>query len=78
MQWHIGYFDFHALGMDWRIVYLPIAAPLSGTRLNETAKPPDPFALTNTSIANAPPILLDEPSRDARAELRRVRRRTGL
>ena len=78
VQWHIGYVDFHALGMDWRVMYLPIAAPLSGTRLNEVAKPPDPFALTNTPIANSRPLLLDDPSRDTRAELRRVRRRTGL
>jgi hypothetical protein len=79
VQWHIGYFDFRALGMDWRIGYLPIAAPLPGTRLNETAKPPDPFALTNTSIANAPPpIVFDDLSRETRAELRRVRRRTKL
>ena len=78
VQWHLGYVDFRALGMDWRVAYLPIAAPLAGTRLNETATLPNAFALTNTPIANSRPLVLDEPSHEVRAEVRRIRRRTGL
>jgi len=78
VQWHLGYLQFRAIGMDWRIFYLPIAAPLPGSGPRDAAKLPDPFALTNTPRANTSPIALDEPSRDVRAELRRVRRRTRL
>ena len=77
VQWHFGFVEFRALGMDWRVIYLPIAAPLSGTRLNETAKLPDPFALTNTAVPGQRPFIV-EPSAEVRREVRRVRRRTGL
>ena len=78
VQWHIGYVDFRALGMNWRVAYLPIMAPLPGTRMNETGRLPDPFALTNTAIAGARPLILDEPPPEVRAEIRRIRRRTRL
>ena len=77
VQWHFGFVEFRALGMDWRVLYLPIAVPLAGTHLNEAGKLPDPFALTNTAVAGARPFII-EPTAEVRREVRRVRRRTGL
>jgi hypothetical protein len=81
VQWHLGYLEFRALGMDWRVIYLPIVAPLSGTGLNEASRLPDPFALTNTSVAGARPFV-PEPSFAVKREMRRVlameRRRSAV
>src|SRR5688572_26635183 len=49
-----GAIEFRALGMDWRISYLPIAMPLAGSRMRTTNEWPDAFALTGTEFA-APP-----------------------
>ena len=71
VRWHIGYVEFRALGMDWRVMYLPIAMPLAGTRLDQTADLPNAFELTNTQIAGARPYPLERP-RAVRREIRRV------
>lgn len=76
VQFKFGAIEFRALGMDWRIIYLPIMLPLSGTRLDVTQEPPNPFELTDTVLPGKPPIELNEPPREVRAELRRIRRAT--
>ena len=76
VQFHIGAIEFRALGMDWRIIYLPIMLPLSGTRPGVTQELPDPFALTGTSIAGAPPYELESTPRELKAELKRIERVT--
>lgn len=59
VQWHLGYVEFRALGMSWRIIYLPIAAPLPGGRLEDGATIPNPFALTRTPYASTMPPMFD-------------------
>src|SRR5437868_11726978 len=60
VHFHLGYFQFHALGMDWRIFYLPLAAPLPGARLEDAAKLPNPFELTRTPYASTMPPMFDK------------------
>lgn len=71
VQWHFGFVEFRALGMDWRVMYLPIAMPLAGTRLDQTGQVPNAFELTNMQIAGARPIVPDRPLA-VRREVRRV------
>jgi hypothetical protein len=73
VQFHFGAVEFRALGMDWRILYLPIAVPLAGTRVRANNEYPDPFELTRP---NTPPVRLFDPMRkDVRVELRRIEKR---
>src|SRR5438874_568630 len=51
IQWHLGYFEFRALGMDWRIFYLPLLAPLPGSGFQNTANIPNAFEQTQTPYA---------------------------
>jgi hypothetical protein len=74
-QFKFGAIEFRALGMDWRISYLPVA-PLSGTRMGVTQTPPDPFELTGVSIARAPAEEEIQMTAELRAELRRIKRIT--
>ena len=71
VQWHLGFVEFHALGMDWRVIYMPLLAPFAGTRMNETATLPDPFALTNTQLAGSRPFT-PEPSFAVKREIGRA------
>ena len=43
VQWHIGWMEFRAFGMQWRIFYLPITVPLAGSGLNNVANIPNPL-----------------------------------
>jgi len=76
VQWGFGYVDFKALGMRWRMPYLPIMAPLSGSipwRNNGAfGSLPDPFELTGTQIASPPRTRRQ--ARDMSAELKRIER----
>ena len=76
VQFHFGAIEFRALGMDWRIIYLPIMLPLSGTRMGVTQTPPDPFELTGVSLPGEPPPEVISQSRELRAELKRIKRVT--
>ena len=53
VQWHPGWVEFRAWGMNRRIVPLPLMAPLPGTRFGEYAKIPNPFEITSTPWASA-------------------------
>jgi hypothetical protein len=75
VQFKFGRIEFRALGMDWRVWYLPMA-PLSGTRMGVTQEMPDPFKLTGVSLPGAPAHELPVESRQLRAELKRIRRIT--
>jgi hypothetical protein len=77
VQWHFGFVEFRALGMNWRVIYLPILMPLAGSGMQNAAKLPDPIALANAPAANAHPVVM-ETSAEVQREVRRVRRRTGL
>jgi len=53
VQWHIGWLEFRGLGMDWRVVYLPIAVPLAGTRLADVATVPNPLEMAQPRIVGS-------------------------
>ncbi len=74
IQHSFGQISFKALGMRWRIGYLPFFVPLPGSRpwLNSD-RWPDPFLLTRTEFASPPRTWRQ--SRDMSAELRRIERR---
>lgn len=69
---HFGAVEFRALGMDWRLFYLPVAMPLSGSGLRTSSSMPDPFELTGTVYAT--PAKPWRERRQLRAELRRINR----
>lgn len=73
-QHQFGAISFKALGMRWRIGYLPFLMPLPGS---EPWRPgerwPDPFRLTGTQLASPPRTWRQ--MRDMSAELRRIERR---
>jgi len=68
VQWHLGSFEFRALGMDWRVLYLPIAMPLAGTRLSDVGKLPDPLAMT---MPGSRPVM-PQPTLAVKREMRRA------
>lgn len=71
---HLGAIDIRALGMRWRIGYLPFFMPLSGSApWLPGHRWPDPFALTGTQIASPPRTWRQQ--RDMSAELRRIERK---
>ena len=72
VRFHVGAIEFGAVGTRWRFNYLPIMAPLSGTRLGVTREWPDPFSLTGTAIAT--PKRAWRTQRQVNAELRRIER----
>ena len=70
-----GAIDIYHFGMRTRLFWLPFLAPLPGTKLNETATLPSPFALTNTAIARSMPYMGDDENSSAvNREIRRVLR----
>ena len=70
----LGAIDIYHFGLRSRFYWLPFLAPLPGTKLNETASLPNPFALTNTAIARSMPYMSDEDSAAVNREIRRVLR----
>jgi len=73
VEWHVGYVAFHVLGMDWRLFYLPILAPLPGSRLQDNGTIPNAFDLTRTPYASTFPPMLDEPDRSRAVQRERAR-----
>jgi hypothetical protein len=70
VYFHIGAIEFRALGTRWRFNYLPFMMPLSGTQLGITQTPPDPFSLTQTTIATPPRAWRTQ--RAVSAEMKRI------
>lgn len=70
VRFSAGAVEFRALGTRWRFNYLPIMAPISGTRLGITNEWPDPFALTGTSMPYTPRTW--QTRRQVNSELRRI------
>jgi len=78
VEFHLGYVEIHYLGMDWRIFYLPLLAPLPGARLEDAAKIPNPFELTGTPYASTMPPMFDKDrSWAVEREYRRIQRLTA-
>jgi hypothetical protein len=70
IQWHIGWLEFRGIGMQWRIVYLPIAMPLAGSGLNNVARVPNPIDMT-APIAGSPQLFAER-SASVNREMKRV------
>jgi hypothetical protein len=70
-----GVVEFRALGMDWRIGFLPFLAPLHGSVPGTTSVLPDAFSLNHVIFPGGLPEI--ERSADERRELRRIARITG-
>jgi hypothetical protein len=71
----LGAIDIYHFGTHVKLLWLPFLAPLPGTKLNETAKLPSPFALTQTAIARSMPYMSDDETSSAvNREMRRVLR----
>lgn len=68
----LGAIDVYKFGTHLKFLWLPFLAPLPGTKLNETANLPDPFALTNTRIARSMPYVAEENASSVNREIRRV------
>jgi hypothetical protein len=69
-----GAVSFRALGMRWRIGYLPFLMPMPGSRpWIQGERWPDPFLLTGTQIASPPRTWRHQ--REMSAELRRIEKR---
>lgn len=74
IQHSFGRVDFRALGMRWRVGYLPFFMPLPGSQPWVNGERwPDPFRLTGTEIASPPRTW--KQTRDMSAELRRIERK---
>lgn len=71
VQWHLGWMEFRALGMQWRVFYLPIMVPLAGSGLQDVAKVPNAFELTDTPFATSPQLYPDR-SASVNREMKRV------
>jgi hypothetical protein len=71
VKWHLGWMEFRALGMQWRVFYLPIMVPLAGSGLQNVAKVPTAFELTNTPFATGPQLYPDR-SASVNREMKRV------
>jgi hypothetical protein len=71
VQWHLGWMEFRALGMQWRIFYLPVMMPLAGSGLRDVAKVPNAFELTDTPFATSPQLYPDR-SASVNREVKRV------
>jgi len=67
-----GVIEFRALGMDWRISFLPFFAPLPGSVPGTTHVLPDAFSMTGMTI---PGTLPEAPKdEDVKKERRRIER----
>ena len=75
ITFHAGAVEFRALGSDWRFVYAPLLAPLSGSIHRTTNEWPDPFQLTRTALPGPPRVVR---SRDIERELRGIRARARI
>jgi hypothetical protein len=53
IHWHIGWLEFHGLGMDWQVFYLPIAVPLAGSGLQNIARVPNPLEMAQPRIVGS-------------------------
>ena len=79
VEFHTGYVELRYFGMNWRIFYLPLLAPLPGARLEDEAKIPNPFELTGTPYATTMPPMFDhDRSREVEREYKRIEKLTRV
>ncbi|MGH9424615.1 MAG: hypothetical protein ACRD3J_31870 [Thermoanaerobaculia bacterium] len=73
---NLGAVNVYKYGVHGKFNYLPLLAPLLGSRLADVATVPNAFALTNTPIARSMPFMPEEVSLSpgARKQLRIVKK----
>jgi hypothetical protein len=71
IQWHFGWMELRGLGMDWRIVYLPIALPLAGSGFNNIGRVPNPLDMASAPIAGKNDVFAER-SASVNREMKRV------
>jgi hypothetical protein len=76
IQWHFGWMEFRGLGMDWRIVYLPIAVPLAGSGLQNVGRVPNPIEMARTPVAGNTDVFAER-SASVNREMKRVLKLQG-
>lgn len=69
-----GAINVYKFGTSFKFFWLPFLAPLPGTKLNEGARVPDAFSLTNTRIARSMPYMAEENRAGVNREIKRVLR----
>lgn len=71
---NLGAINLFKYGVHGKFNYLPLLAPLAGSRLADVATLPNALALTNTPIARSMPFMPEELSLSpgARRELKRL------
>jgi hypothetical protein len=73
VEWGFGYVTIHAFGMEWRFVFLPILAPLPGSRPQDAATIPNAFDQLRTPYATTLPPMFDDPDRSWAVKRERAR-----
>jgi hypothetical protein len=76
IQWHFGWMEFRGLGMEWRIVYLPIAVPLAGSGLQNVGRVPNPIEMARTPVAGNTDVFAER-SASVNREMKRVLKLQG-
>jgi hypothetical protein len=71
IQWHFGWMQFRGLGMNWRVVYLPIVLPLAGSGLQNVGRVPNPIELARTPVAGNTDVFAER-SASVNREMKRV------
>src|SRR5437764_5717142 len=71
IQWHIGWMEFRALGMQWHIVYLPIAMPLAGSGMQDVANVPNALQQPGNAFPASSQLFADR-SAGVNREMKRV------
>jgi hypothetical protein len=74
VEYGFGSISFRALGTQWRFNYLPVMAPLQGTRPTTSREWPDAFGLLGVQYATTPRTW--HTRREINRELRRIDRTT--
>jgi len=71
IEWHFGWMKFRGLGMEWRVVYLPIAVPLAGSGLQNVGRVPNPVEMASTPVAGNTDVFAER-SASVNREMKRV------
>jgi len=77
VEFHAGYVELHYFGMDWRIMYLPLLAPLPGARLEDAGTIPNAFQQLGMPYATTlPPMFQADRSPAVEREYKRIEKLT--
>ena len=74
VEFHFPYVDLHYFGMDWRILYLPLLAPLPGASLKDAGTIPNAFEQLGmqNAASTLPPAFSHDRSAAVDKEYKRI------